>query len=925
MFGKLVKRLSDDYGRYYKYLGIFASFLLVAFSAVWIYSPVQTTVGANEQEIVNAAYSMSVSGSGVVNIDMVPTDVQQVFWNSQQVFFNTTCPYGVAVRLNNTSSTNGALVRTDTDESLKEIPATTGSQLLNNSWGYSINEGLNWYGVPLNGQEPATVYISSAAENRAIDVRFGVKGNIEIPSGTYSTELIYSLTPSANCLSYNLVFDSDGGTSFASKRMVYGETIDLASYVPEKAGVTFVGWEKVGTSTVYSTTEGPINVNESNLPEITLKAKYKKTIHTITTLQDIGPTLCLNTTTPNVTATELDWTGEHFGDPNYVPRTVMEDTRDGKKYLVSKLADGNCWMSQNLEFDLSPEVTLTNEDTDLVLKDSWTPTRATQTAANVSWPATPNGVDYSYHPIASDSYYRAGKNKSSSPTEVTERGDYNWESAGNYYNWVAATAGNGPSQTMNDSICPKGWRLPSSTGSRSYYDLINNVYGLTSSAANATKLRADPFNFVLNGYYRTASTSGMVSQGSIGGIWSTTPVVNNTANAYQFYITTSSFNTQNANSKGLGYSIRCVTPSRFLIRFVDTDGNLFEEIETNEGEHIDLTLHAQSKDGYKFRRWHVAGTDRYYTGNETDVDVNPERTVITVLQAEWWQTVWEFDYTPAPQPFTAPYNGDYKLEVWGAQGESQGGAGGYGAYATGEYEMTKDGNLYVYTGGTGLDSQSNHYPGWNGGGNCWGHMSGDDNYNWGLIYPTGGGGTDIRTTQNTTYSDRLLVAGGGGGAHAADGGASYGYGGGVGSKGPGGILGYRSTGVTGSYLNNPSGAVGGQCGNVWGTCANNDQSKCNLYNYHAYSTAAGGGGYEGGRSTQTNNLQAYTSGWNAYNIVGEGGSSYVGGVQNGQAIAGNAAMPVHRQMPGLSAGQETIVGNRTHGHARITYVDIQFE
>jgi hypothetical protein len=418
----------------------------------------------------------------------------------------------------------------------------------------------------------------------------------------------------------------------------------------------------------------------------------------------------------------------------------------------------------------------------------------------------------------------------------------------------------------------------------------------------------------------------MVNQGSASGIWSTTPVVNTPANAYHFYLTSSSFNTQNTSSKGIGFSIRCVTPSRFLIRFVDTDGKMFEEIETNEGEHIDLTLHAQTKDGFLFRRWKVAGTDRYYTGNETDVDVNPERNVITVLQAEWWQTVWEYDYVNQPQTFTAPYNGTYKLEVWGAQGESQaGGVGGYGAYATGEYETTKNTNLYVYTGGTGLDSRTTHYPGWNGGGNCWGHMSGDTSGNWGLIYPTGGGGTDIRTSINTTYSDRLIVAGGGAGAHATPGASTYGYGGGVGTKGPGGLLGRRDTGVTGAYLHNPSGAVGAQCGNVAGTCANNDQATCNLYNYHAYSTAAGGGGYEGGRSTQTNNLGTDTSGWNAFNIVGEGGSSYVGGVQNGQAIAGNAAMPVHRQMPGLSAGQETIVGNRTHGHARITYVDIQFE
>ena len=27
----------------------------------------------------------------------------------------------------------------------------------------------------------------------------------------------------------------------------------------------------------------------------------------------------------------------------------LTDTRDGKKYWVTKLADGNCWMTQNLD------------------------------------------------------------------------------------------------------------------------------------------------------------------------------------------------------------------------------------------------------------------------------------------------------------------------------------------------------------------------------------------------------------------------------------------------------------------------------------------------------------------------------------------------------------------------------------------------
>ena len=45
---------------------------------------------------------------------------------------------------------------------------------------------------------------------------------------------------------------------------------------------------------------------------------------------------------------------------------------------------------------------------------------------------------------------------------------------------------------------------------------------------------------------------------------------------------------------------------------------------------------------------------------------------------------WTYNYTGNVQTFTVPYDGIYKLEVWGAQGDHQWMAcGGKGGYATG--------------------------------------------------------------------------------------------------------------------------------------------------------------------------------------------------------------------------------------------------
>ena len=71
----------------------------------------------------------------------------------------------------------------------------------------------------------------------------------------------------------------------------------------------------------------------------------------LTYMQDMTPEICANT-------------ADYVDLNNYATKQLI-DTRDGKKYWVAKLADGNCWMTQNLALDLTTERTLTATDTDL--------------------------------------------------------------------------------------------------------------------------------------------------------------------------------------------------------------------------------------------------------------------------------------------------------------------------------------------------------------------------------------------------------------------------------------------------------------------------------------------------------------------------------------------------------------------------------
>ena len=221
-------------------------------------------------------------------------------------------------------------------------------------------------------------------------------------------------------------------------------------------------------------------------------------------------------------------------------------------------------------------------------------------------------------------------------------------------------------------------------------------------------------------------------------------------------------------------------------------------------------------------------------------------------------SVVDFQYTGNEQLYIIPEKGIYKLEVWGAEGGSDGGAGGKGGYARGEIELNKGDNLKIYVGRKG----DTNYGGWNGGGR--GTQDGAG----------GGGATDFRVN-GVSYADRVIVAGGGGGS--SDHGNDGGYGGGL--SGGNAYGAYTSPGATQS-----SGNALGVGGNYRDT----------------HDAGGGGGGYFGGYGGKSD-------------TGGSGGSSYVSGLLNSQTKAGS------QSMPNISGG--TMSGKSGNGYARIELVE----
>ena len=125
-------------------------------------------------------------------------------------------------------------------------------------------------------------------------------------------------------------------------------------------------------------------------------------------------------------------------------------------------------------------------------------------------------------------------------------------------------------------------------------------------------------------------------------------------------------------------------------------------------------------------------------GNKREVISSNSVTVASVLN---------FDYT-GQQKQVDLLPGNYKLEVWGAQGgyRSSTSYGGKGGYSVGTLNLSNVTTLYAVVGGAGNTGGTSG--GYNGGGSR-------DSYN------GGGGGTDFRINSNSLYA-RVIVAGGGG-------------------------------------------------------------------------------------------------------------------------------------------------------------------
>ncbi len=217
-------------------------------------------------------------------------------------------------------------------------------------------------------------------------------------------------------------------------------------------------------------------------------------------------------------------------------QTELIDLRDNKVYWATKLADGHCWMTQNLDLDLDSSRTYTHWDTDLGWtipneSETWQPSNST--IENITdWigdygrPSSVNPGNIYYYTSNSD----ADDIQYDSLQECTNAGhnDCMHYHAGNYYNRSATIAGNDSDieySNASNSICPAKWRLPIGRNENNSITEIADLVEAQNIVADYyfynnigfIQIRRNPLYFTRSGFIEyIKNDSQLRSSGNVG-------------------------------------------------------------------------------------------------------------------------------------------------------------------------------------------------------------------------------------------------------------------------------------------------------------------------------------------------------------------------------------------------------------------------
>lgn len=565
----------------------------------------------------NPSISLSVSGDLIID-NLAPGSSSDSNVIDVTVNSNNITGYVLTATAGNTSHADTDLTQSGVTNKFTSIAtnASLSSLTTDDTWGYSFSSDTgstwtNYSGLPLytsaSGAELASVNTNATTP---IKFKIAAKASTTQVSGTYTNVInfiaVANPEPQLGPVACNAGYICYQPNSLTTVEGTMGEqaaadndTITLLASNFSRTGYGFAGWSDVYD---YETNQnahfyGPqeditvptgTTANGTSLYAVWIKSQGS--LQNQTKVQE----LC-GTGPGSLTTAPTD------GTANLSSVSALTDSRDNQTYAIAKLADGNCWMIENLR--LEAENTRTTEKQALAQGYG-----TSSTYGNFSGLADAESANFANTTIANSLYYsgaqsgnatinigtswlpgyrmprynnlntqsRASNPTSNSFTENnTTGGMYSY---GNYYSWHAAIAdtthyNNG--EHVITSLCPSGWRLPrggrkDNVGVSDFWILSREDIGVdptnfeddyfyytgTPEGINASMvMRSYPNNFLYSGYF---SSSSAYFRGSRSSYWSST---DGDVGERSYYMRLSNSGVDPGTGMGMkwaGFSIRCM-------------------------------------------------------------------------------------------------------------------------------------------------------------------------------------------------------------------------------------------------------------------------------------------------------------------------------------------------------------------------------
>ncbi|MBQ6375649.1 hypothetical protein IJJ37_01845 [Candidatus Saccharibacteria bacterium] len=341
-------------------------------------------------------------------------------------------------------------------------------------------------------------------------------------------------------------------------------------------GYTTNGGTSFGVLPLYTST--PATVNSSSVPTDSTSGKTSFQIGAYATPSQAAGNYS-NVINFTVVANSVMTGGYYMQDvtvstmatmlPNVGDTVTLYDKRDSRAYTVAKLADNKYWMVDNLNLAGGTKLDSAGSNVPAGYTQSepyYTLPDSTAISSGTSVPSDQFSDD------AGEYVFNTGNNTTTCNSSTP---------CNSYYSWLVATAGgkNSSGTSVTDdgynaaySICPKGWRLPTSTTSNAnaqssnnwktgdFYalamaygaDLSSQYYQSSGTFYNNAGPGTTP-NFLLAGGYYVGSFS---NGGSVGYYWSSTS--ESSTGAYILYFNSGVVYSANNYYRRNGLSVRCL-------------------------------------------------------------------------------------------------------------------------------------------------------------------------------------------------------------------------------------------------------------------------------------------------------------------------------------------------------------------------------